>query len=222
MNPTILQNLTLISELMVAIVATLFFYKYKHLPVRIVLVILWLGLFADVGAGLYTKYVFPNNHWVYNLYAFLFLALFYKMIYDHVEDHRRRRVITIISTIMLGLFVFRAATTPVLTRFMEKTFTVGIIVLIINLLYYAIDQLKSDRNLKIKNKLEYFVFAGYLIFSLTFIPLSYFIFGQQGHRYSDNLYETFFTVQKISLLFMNGLLIFGFIWTAAGSVKPVE
>lgn len=173
-------------------------------------------------AKLYTVYVYPNNHWIYNLYTFVFFGLFYKMVYDHIQNSTRKNILAALSLLMMLGLIVRAVTTPVLTHFMDRAFTAGTIVMIFNLMYYAIDLLKNNQKIQLKSNLQFFVFAAYLIFGITFIPLSYFLFGQAGDGYSDRFYTVFRAIHTAAIVGMHGLLIFGFIWTKPKLARKIS
>lgn len=201
-----------ISELLAAIAASIFYYKYKHLPVKMVLLIVWIAVITEGVARIYSHF-YHNNHWVYNLYSFLFYLLFYKMIYDHIKDKTRKRILLALSIAMMGAIIIRAFTVPVITHYMSHAYNIAMLVLILQLMYYAVERLKSDAPLKVKKELELFVFGGYLVFGISFVPLSLFAFGQTGSTYSDELHIVLQSIQTFALVTTNLILIIGFIWT---------
>ncbi|WP_405227174.1 hypothetical protein [Dokdonia sp. Asnod1-B02] len=207
-----MSTLMYISEIIVALVATIFFSKYKHLPIKTILYILWIAVITESMAKIYSHY-YHNNHWAYNLYAFLFYILFYKMVYYHIENTTRKRIVTWLSTAMIIAIIIRAFTVPVVTHYMSIIYNIAMILLVVLLMYYAIDRLKSDAPLRLKNQLELFVFSGYLLFGVTFIPLSPFMVGQMDFQYSRELLNTLRAIQTFSLVVTNIILVFGFIWT---------
>ena len=207
-----MSTLMYISEILAALVGTFCYFKYKHLPIKTVLAILWIAVITEAIARIYSHY-YHNNHWVYNLYAFLFYMLFYKMVYDHITNDKRRRIVKWLSIIMFIIIIIRAFTVPVITQYMSTIYNIAMLLLVVLLMYYAIDRLKSDAPLILKRELELFVFTGYLIFGISFIPLAPFMTGQMGGQYSDTLLTSLRAIQTITLISMNSILIFGFIWT---------
>lgn len=201
-----------ISEIIAALVATIFFYKYKHLPIKTILYILWIAVITEGMARVYSHY-YHNNHWVYNLYAFLFYTLFYKMIYDHIKNKTRKRLVLVIATIMMTAVIIRGFTVPVITFYMSKTYSIAMVVMVFLLMIYAVERLKSDDSLRVKNELALFVFTAYLVFGISFIPLAPFLTGQMDFNYSRAMLDILRGVQTATLLFANALLVFGFIWT---------
>lgn len=202
-----------ISEWLAAIFALIFFYKYKSAPIRTVLLILWIAIIAETAAGLWIDAGHTNNHWIYNCYAILFYGLFYKMIYDHIKDIKRKRIVAVISLVMLLAILIRSLTTPFFTRFMAHTFNVATGVMVVNLMYYAIDLLKSDITFVLRERLDAFVFVAYLLFAVSFIPLSPLVFSIWGESLSTETSNILNSIQAMILIFMNLILIFGFIWT---------
>ncbi|RMB56547.1 hypothetical protein EAX61_14150 [Dokdonia sinensis] len=201
-----------ISEWLAAIFALIFFYKYRMQPIRLVLLILWIAIIAETAARLWIDAGYTNNHWIYNCYAILFYGLFYKMTYDHIKNSKRKKIVALLSILMLAVIIFRSFTSPFATRFMTHTFNVATAVMVINLMYYAIDLLKSDINFILRERLEAFVFVAYAIFAVSFIPLSPLVFAIWGD-FSSSAAQTLSDIQGAILIVMNLILIFGFVWT---------
>ena len=202
-----------ISEGLAAIIATVFYYKYRHLPVRLILIILWTAVLTEIGASAYTHYIYPNNHWVYNLYSFIFYTLIFKMVYDHINNRVRKKIVASLAVLTIIGIILRAMTTSVLTRYMTSAYNLAMAVMVIISLFYAIDRLQSDAPLKPKKELELFIFGAYLLFGISFIPISWFRVGQLGTEYSQSFHDNLLTIQGVVLIVMNSLLIVGFIWT---------
>ncbi len=195
---------------MVAALATL--YKYKHKPIRIVALILVITVIAESAARWYIAIGYNNNHWIYNLYGFVLYALLYKMVYDHITNSIRKRIVGLLSILMLIAIVIRATTTAVLTTFMAHTYNISAIVLVILLMYYAIDLLKrNDRFEPLKN-LEIYVFAAYMLFAVSFIPLAPLVFGIWLEDLSKTTIATLSTIHGVIVILMNLILIYGFLW----------
>ena len=209
-----MNGIEFISECMAAIVALLCYHKYKHKPIRTVALLLWVAVIFEAGARLYIIAGNDNNHWIYNCYALLFYGIFYKMVYDHIHNPTRKKIVLTLSVIMFMAIIFRAITTPFLSRFMTHTFNMATIVMALQLMYYAIDLLKSDDRFILKDNLEIFIFGAYLLFAVSFIPLSPLLFGiWLEHFLSQNTIDVLATIQGGILIFTNLILIYGFLWT---------
>ena len=208
------MNWTLIIiQCLAAIVASVCYPKYKHKPVRMVLLLLWIAVVAEIAGRVYTAVGFDNNHWIYNVYSLLFYGLFYKMVYDHIQNLTRKKIVATTAIIMFLVIGYRAFTTPFLTRYMVHVFNIATFVMVLHLMYYAIDLLKSNANFKLKHNLEVFIFGGYLLFSVSFIPLAPFIFGIWLPDMSRSIYTLFSDIQGVIIIIMNLIFIYGFLWT---------
>lgn len=199
-------------ECLAMIAALLTYHKYKHKPIRVVTLILVLTVIAEAGARWYIALGHDNNHWIYNSYAFILYALLYKMIYDHINNFKRKKIVGALAIVMLIAIVIRAATTPVLTRFMAHTYNISAVVLVILLMYYAIDQLKSDERIEPRKNLEIYVFAAYLLFAVSFIPLAPLVFGIWLEELSRSTISVLSTIHGLIVILMNLILIYGFLW----------
>ncbi|MEQ3654568.1 MAG: hypothetical protein ABNH00_01775 [Dokdonia sp.] len=188
------------------------FYKYKHKPIRIVALILVLTVIAETAARWYIAVGHNNNHWIYNLYAFVLYALLYKMVFDHITNSTRKKIVGILSILMLIAILIRAATTAVITTFMAHTYNISAIVLVVLLMYYAIDRLKSNDRFEPRKNLEIYVFGAYMLFGVSFIPLAPLVFGIWLEELSLTAISTLSTIHGLIVILMNLILIYGFLW----------
>jgi hypothetical protein len=178
-----------------------------------VVLLLWITVVAEIAARVYTAVGYDNNHWIYNVYAILFYGLFYKMVYDHIHHPTRKKIVAITAIVMFLAIIFRAITTPFFSLYMVHIFNLATFVMVFHLMYYAIDLLKSDANFRLKNNLEIFIFGGYLLFAVSFIPLAPFIFGIWMPDLSQHYYDLLRDIQGGIVIVMNLTFIYGFVWT---------
>jgi len=200
------------SEWIAAVTATVCFFKYKHLPIRTILLLLWITVIAESAAIVWIKLGHTSNHWIYNIYAFCFYVIIYKMVYDYIIDVRRKKIVLLLSVLFFIGGTVRFLFIPRATDFLIHVNNAGMLLLVVLLLYYAIDLLKSDRPLNLKKQLELFIFSGYLFFGISFIPLSIFVFGAE-ESVSKRAISIFSDIQRIIVVIMYLIFTFGFIWT---------
>ena len=203
----------IIIQCVTAIVALACYPKYKHKPIRMVLLLLWIAVVAETASRVHIAIGFENNHWIYNVYSLLFYGLFYKMVYNHIQSPTRQKIVATTAIIMFLVIGYRAFTTPFLTRYMVHVFSLATLVMVVHLMYYAIDLLKSDVNFKLKHNLEIFVFGGYLLFAVSFIPLAPIVFGVWLSEISTTAYLLLTNIQGAIVIIMNLIFIYGFLWT---------
>lgn len=201
-----------ISEVLAALAASVYFYKYKKTAIWLILPILWLAVFAETAGHLYSSYVYPNNSWIYNSYSLIYYGLFYIMIYGYVKNTKRRTIIKLLSAVLLLIFFINCfianPTLKPLTYFKIG----GTIILIINLMLASIEVLKSNKILKFKNSLPFFIFVGYLIIAIALVPINI-IRNVDIFNWDDSIYYGVNTLLAIIIILANSIFIFGFIWT---------
>ncbi len=192
---------------------TVFFFKYRQLPIKLILPILWLTVIAETCARFPSLRIEGTNHFIYNCYLISSYPLLYLIIYRHIHNSIRKKYVMAIALIVVGVMLFRSFTTPFLTKFMVYMFSLSIIGLVILLLYYAVDLLKNNKRIILKDRLELFIFTGYLIFGISYIPLSYFTTSSDFFELSREALTIFSNIQQGTVILMNVIFIFGFIWT---------
>jgi len=154
-----------------------------------------------------------TNHLYYNLYILLVFPLLYYIIYRHTIAPHRKKKIVIVSAIALAIIIVRVFTTPFLTHFMVYMYILAMITLVINLLIYAIDLLKTNQPIVLRYRLELFIFCGFLIFGVCYIPISFFMIGLPFFTLSQEATMVLNQIQMPVVILMNTLFIFGLFWT---------
>ncbi len=201
-----------ISEVLAALCASIFFNKYKNTAVWLIMPILWMAVIAESSGVLYYVYVYPNNSWIFNLYDLIFYLLFYLMIYNFVLDEKRKKIIKSLSALVLLAFVINTLLVNPIYKALTYASILDTIILVIQLMYAAIEALKSQYIFSPKQSLPLFIFGSYLIIELALIPISL-IRNMDLHIWSNEVYYGVNTILGYVLLIANAVFIFGFIWT---------
>jgi hypothetical protein len=208
-----LNDFTYILECLAAIIATVFFHKYKHLPIKLIALILWGTVIAETCARFPSLRIGGTNHFIYNCYLVTAYPLLYLIIYRHIKNPIRKKYVGAISILVVSIMLFRAFTTPFLTEFMVFMFSLSIVGLVIILLYYAVDLLKNNTRIILKHKLELFIFSGFMLFGISYIPLSFILTSEDFLQLSREAINVLSNLQNSTVILMNVIFIFGFIWT---------
>lgn len=201
-----------ISEVLAAIVATLCFSKYKHTAIWPIMPLLWMAVIAETSGVLYYEFIYPNNIWIFNLYGFLYYALFYYMIYSFVKNKKRQKVIIALSCVVIISYAFNLLIVNPIYQPLTYARLLGTVVMVLHLMYAAIEVLKSDAILKVRNSLPFFIFSGYLLIEITLIPVGL-IRNMELHLWSLEVYNAVNNILGIILIIANSYFIFGFLWT---------
>ena len=209
-----LSDLAYISEWATAIVALLCYKKYRHTAMQPIVFILWIVVAIEVCARIESIRIEGTNHIYYNAYIITIFPLLYYTIYKHTLVAHRKKRILIISAITIAIILLRAVTASFLTHFMIYMYILAMIALVINLLIYAVDLLKTNMRIVLKNRLDLFIFSGFLIFGVSYIPLSFFMMGLPIFELSASATGMLSSLQLSIVVLMNIIFILGFFWTS--------
>jgi len=207
------------SELLAAIIGTIYFYKYKHTSLKYFLYLLWYitlteftGWYAseyDV-LGFFDANEIHYNHWLYNL---LYLFFFNVVLIIYLKSIRKIShkfwikifIITYISVSIINWsfiqsFVFEMSELPWVT---------GSIFLIITIIFYFIQLLKSDKIIVFHKNLLFWISIGLLLFHTGTIPFS---MGYNIYALIPGIHKLFLIIYILAII-MYLIFTFGFIWS---------
>lgn len=167
----LLQSFTLYIEIITAIVASFYFYKYKNTYLKYFLFLFWyiilnelIGRYIRLNTSLSSSIVYN----IYNVVNFIFLLSVYKHFINKQKYKRYIRsfmIIYLISFILNGIFYenyfLESQTIP---------YVIGSLFLIISIIFYFIEILKSERILLITRLLLFWISIGLLLFHIGYIP----------------------------------------------------
>ena len=206
-------------ELLSAIVGTIYFYKYRNTSLKYFLFMLWyitltefIGSYASENNVLvfFDKNGIDFNHWMYNTLYFVFfnaiLFIYFKSIKNN--KHKFWIKIFIISYVLVSItnwlfiqsFIFEMSELPYIT---------GSIFLIISIIFYFIQLLKSEDTKIFHKNLLFWISIGLLLFHSGTIPFSV---EYNGYALFPDIHKLFLIIYILSLL-MYAIFTFGFIWS---------
>lgn len=202
----------MIIALITCIVVTSKQYEYKHTPLIIAPVILWIGFIAETLGWLHNIFINLNSGWIFNSYGFFFFLLFYLMLYRYLKREKHKLVAIIVSAISLAFYIVRFFQMENFFDRMIYADSICVFTMVIITSLYSIEILKSHNVIILKNHPEFFFIGGYLIFHLVYTPLNV-AFDMKLRLFTDEFYILLKSIQIYVLIGMNILFIFGFTWT---------
>lgn len=213
------RSLIPFSELLAAIIGTIYFYKFKQTPLKYFLLILWyitLTEFTGWYASEKNVLVFFDengidyNYWLYNLLYFVFfnMVLFIYLKSIKKIEHKFWIKIFIITYILISIinwsfiqsFIFEMSNLP---------FVSGSIFLIISIIFYFIQLLKSEEIKRFEKKLLFWISIGLLLFHSGTIPFS---LKHNDYALIPGIHKLFLIIYVLSII-MYLVFTFGFIWS---------
>jgi len=193
-------------EFLTALLATIFYKKYKSSTEKHFMPFLWFTFFIDFIVGGFVGIVLEqNNNWVYILFTVISFLFYFYWFYRILLKKRHKQLLLIMILIFIVIAFYNFITQSWL-EYQTTTFTVGAILnLLASLLFFS--QLLTSKNIiEIKYKLSFWIATGLLLFNIGMVPL---IFFSEYFNSNNQLY-------MIILVALNAILYscysLGFLW----------
>lgn len=191
-------------ELLAAVLATIYFWKYRESNEKWFLYFLWYTFLIDI-TGLALKLNAVENTWLYSIYtytSFLFFYFWYAMV---LSSKKLKKGVLLLATLYIGVVI----TTYLVENLANKGyafFAGSIILLVLNLLHFN-QLLRSNEVVIIKYKLSFWVSTALLLFYMGILPLMLLA------KYIEVKGGYFNIILLILNFILYGCFITGFIWT---------
>ena len=213
------RHVLVFSELLAAIIGTIYFFKYKHTHLKYFLFLLWyitftefIGWYASENNVLvfFDENGIDYNHWLYNLLYFVFFITILTMYLRSIKDRRQKKWVKIfIMSYILISFINWSFVQSFIFEMSEIPYVVGSTFLIITILFYLIQLLKSDTIIVFHKALLFWISIALLIFHAGTIPFS---LKYNDYALFQGIHELFLIIYILSFL-MYLVFTFGFIWS---------
>ena len=206
-------------ELIAALAGTFYYFKYQHTAVKFLLPILWIITITEF-AGLFlinnnfliytdaqgSKY----NLWIANL---LYVIYYPSLLYIYFKEINNSAFKVCIQFFTIGYLLVSAINWIFIQNFMtewsELPFIVGSLALIITVVFYFVELLKSDKIIIFHRTLLFWVSIALLLFHAGTIPFSIKI---NGYAHIPGTHHLFLILYVLAIL-MYLIIAFGFIWS---------
>lgn len=219
-------------EFLAAVAGSYYLFKTPHTQkiIRLFVYFLWLTVFVEI-VGLYTVYAyfsdyknleflrdspFERNYWLYNSFNVLSSTMYFFLFILQLKSFKVRRVLTLV------VFIFQV--TVIIDLIYSGIFFIaysayasvgGTLIMVICIMAYYYEMLKSDKILHFYKNLVFYVSIGVLIWYLVVTPL--FIYSKYFTMASPDFVEMYGLIIIVSNVFMYGMFITGFIISAGRS-----
>lgn len=209
------------SELIAAIFGTIYFSKYKNTALKFFLFLLWYITLTEFLSWYSMKYGINEllfiddkgvryNWWMYNLLRFITFNCLFFIYYKYLKTKIYKKWIRI--------FMFIYIITSVINWSFLQSFiwnnseiprTIGSIFLIVTILFYFIELLKSEKVLVFHRLLLFWISVGLLLYYAGTIPFALKI---NGYALIPGIHKLFLIVYILAII-MYLTFTFGFIWS---------
>lgn len=184
---------------------------------------LWMVVFVELVGfypiyGYFTNYEtlpfikdtpFQYNYWWYNIYNIIKFSILFIYFLKHLKDLQARWLLTLLSIGFIFSAVINLIVTDVLfLKSSAYTFIGGTIILVLMILIYFYQLLKSNQILYFYNNISFYISIGLLIWHLTVTPL--FIYNNYFSNENPVFLSLHIWLLRIVNIFLYGFLIAGF------------
>lgn len=194
------------------IVVTSQLRKYKHTPLILAPVILWLSCISELVGFLYGTYVTYDNGWIYNITDILFFSAFYLMMYRYLRKASTKKVTLVLSVGAIAFYLIRLFTVSSMNVRLSTAHCIAVFVLMIVCALYLTQLIRSNLSIHIRNHPEFFFIGGFLIINLVYAPI-YVASDLNLRIFSESFYTYVSSIHSYVYIAVNLLFIFGFVWT---------
>ena len=199
-------DVIIILEVIVAMTATITYYKYRHNYLRFFLLYVW-GVVIIETIGIYLPRVFDStNLWLYNTFIILEFPLLILWYRTFISGYISRKFL---KWIVICFLIFASVNSwffqDLLSGFQSYNFIAGALGLIISILLYFNEMVHTEKIMIAQRGLLFWVSVGFLFFYASVIPIM--IMGSLLN-YSGSIYDVFLLILNIILhiCFLIGLL----------------
>lgn len=168
-----LNILSLYVEAIAAIVALIYYRKYKSSYLKYFLFFLWYVVINEcLGRYMSTK-LDMNNNLIFNLYIFINFIFLFSIYRHYIKKQRTKQYITIFICVYIITLIFSYffLNENYATKLQVVPFIVGACFLVISVIFYFIEILKSEKILLITRNLLFWISVGILLFNVGAIPI---------------------------------------------------
>lgn len=194
-------------QIITAIAGSLCYYKYKDTYLKYFLFLLWFIVLNDVFAEIYRMKVSPHDNFFYNTSQLISFSLYFLLFRNAVKKTINRKVIVTLFFLYYCFYIFCLFFENFFSNYFLNSFIFGGILIIISILIYIVEILKTDKIIQINKMLLLWISIGLLFFLIPNIPFSIIRNFDKNSPTIPNINIVYF----ILLFFYNVIIITGFI-----------
>ncbi|RMB56550.1 hypothetical protein EAX61_14165 [Dokdonia sinensis] len=195
-------------EIIAALAATFYFYKYKNTTLKWLLPLLWYIPANEI----FCNFIVSRSFFYpfYNLYDIIVSVSILLIIKSQLRTRVRKKILRYLIIACLISFIINMLLINPLKEFTTGAFTFSACLIVVALLYYLIELLKIDEILNPSHNIFLWISAGFLIFHISY-PILYFsrrFLNAGSLAFYNSLDKLHVTVVVLSYK----TITFGFFW----------
>lgn len=201
-------------EILTAIFATFYFYKFKNTPLKLWILLLFLAPLAKIIVAWNPSNGVLNNQIILNIHDLLHHLILFKLIYDLNYQAWRKKVMLWLIGFTILLFAFNGIYETNISEHLTLYKSALTALVIFSTALYLGYTLKRVELLKFKENLPFIVISGYMIYNIVYLPIyltnQYLVHMETG---DETILPVLLTLRGATLIMMNVFFIFALTWT---------
>ncbi|MDN3665930.1 hypothetical protein ACFFU1_05635 [Algibacter miyuki] len=195
-------------ELLVAIIGTIYLFKYKHTYLKYFLVILWYTAINEFSGYLFRILGFSTNMIIYNVFHFINFSFLFLLFNRSLEIPKYKKATSIFLGIYVASFFINMFFENYLIEVQTVPFLIASVLLITSIVFYFSEILNTEEVLYVKNNMLFWISVGYLLYLSGNIPIRVI-----RNYFADVVsLENVLEISSVLSIVMNMCFIIGFVW----------
>ncbi|PID69626.1 MAG: hypothetical protein CSA39_01180 [Flavobacteriales bacterium] len=215
----IYRTIGLYSEILAAILATVFYFKYKNTGFRYIIWVLWLivlaellGLFhAELGLYYEDEKGIKYNSFIFNILYFLVYPMLFLIYYKSLSTSNYKKIIVLFFVLFLIVSIINwVFIQDILTAWSKYPDVLGSLFLTICIIFYFIELLQSEKIIRFQRSVPFWINVGLLVYYTSTIP---FTVVADSLKFGDATQRKLYLINYVLSIAMYVIFSFGFIWS---------
>ena len=198
-----IKNVVLVLLFITAILATIFYRKYKHNFLKYFLPLIWYNVANEFIAPLYSIHISYNNLILFNIYRIVEFTFYFLMYQNLVENKRNKRTIRIFMIIYYISVVVNCFLQDFRSDYFARSFFVGASLIIVSIIIYFSEILNSERIINLNRMLAFWLSIAVFLLYITSIPFKLIMNYNQDSPTIPYIYAGNYAVVFIYYLLIN-------------------
>lgn len=199
-------------QFITAIVASIYFYKYKHTILKYLLPLLWYNALNEHVALIYSRSLDNTPNLIfYNVFFFITFTYYLILYKKSIKNVKFKKLVSVFIGLYLLSIGFEISCLKM--NYFENSQVIPYITaasfVIICILYYLYEIFQSEEVIEVERKLLFWVSVALFLYYITFVPYKL----DQNYISYFKADSSIFKIRIIVTLLFNFIYIAGFIWS---------
>jgi len=209
-STTDIRELLTFFQAVTAIFATIYYNKYKATNLKYIVLLLWYIAINEYVGKYYTLYTGCYNQGFYNVKQIVEITFYIKLYINTLKNVKSKNLLVCLLICYYLSIISSCFRASFIAEYFVNNYLLGASFIVIGIIMYFSEILKSDDIILINKKLLFWISVGLLIYYVPTIPFKVVTVYYQN---SPTL-PYIFNISYALVFLLNSLFISGFIWSS--------